>query len=505
MASLTAGSASSLTSPEDASNSGASLVLRHPNGGQVYLVGVAHVSGQAAQDVKDVILTVSPRVVVLELDQERFDRLQQAASNGDEYGLKKHLQYGFLQPIVVALSGNALEYMLSLAYVVGGALLGAPAGGEFLAAKHAATQVGAEIMLGDRDQRMTMQRMAAMAAQYRRGTPVKPTDQPQLIPRHMPSQEGALQTSGSRSGRSSMGSASDTTSSASDNDMLAGADQGSSNPGEAWGNSGADKQNSGGNIVQDLVKQPEAAMDPHRWNKILEKGGCDNGQAVVEAFGRMLKQGSTKGAFIDTQDLLTVRNCGVKMLENFRQQALQAGDDGMKQVEDEAMMGVKGVTGMDPNRDAMHEVLGHERDMILARRLWEAGNKAEGQGVVGVVGAAHVKGIQARWDDAGSPETAKKVAEYCGTDALALPTQAGPWINLAAGAGIVYLGWRRPRFAKITGAVAAIVLGPYLVFTTPVISRYQKFAENIVTAAEKLNRESGIAFGDSSWGDDSKP
>ncbi len=46
---------------------------------------------------------------------------------------------------------------------------------------------------------------------------------------------------------------------------------------------------------------------------------------------------------------------------------MQAGDDGMKQVEDEAMMGVKGVTGMDSNRDAMHEVLGHERDLILAR------------------------------------------------------------------------------------------------------------------------------------------
>ncbi len=46
---------------------------------------------------------------------------------------------------------------------------------------------------------------------------------------------------------------------------------------------------------------------------------------------------------------------------------MQAGDDGMKQVEDEAMMGVKGVTGTDPNRDAMHEVMGHERDLILAR------------------------------------------------------------------------------------------------------------------------------------------
>ncbi len=29
--------------------------------------------------------------------QERFDKLQQAASDGDEYGIKKHLQYGPLQ------------------------------------------------------------------------------------------------------------------------------------------------------------------------------------------------------------------------------------------------------------------------------------------------------------------------------------------------------------------------------------------------------------------------
>jgi len=80
--------------------------------------------------------------------------------------------------------------------------------------------------------------------------------------------EGALQTSGSRSDRSSMESASDLANNASD--MLGGAEQGSSNPSEAWGNSGADKQNSAGNIVQDLMRQPEAAMDLHRWHKILE-------------------------------------------------------------------------------------------------------------------------------------------------------------------------------------------------------------------------------------------
>lgn len=47
--------------------------------------------------------------------------------------------------------------------------------------------------------------------------------------------------------------------------------------------------------------------------------------------------------------------------------SVQAGDDGMKQVEDEAMMGLKGAAGMDTSREAMHQVLGHERDLILAR------------------------------------------------------------------------------------------------------------------------------------------
>ena len=90
--------------------------------------------------------------------------------------------------------------------------------------------------------------------------------------------EGALQTSGSRSDRSSMESASDLANSTSD--MIAGADQGSNNPSEAWGNSDADKQNAAGNIVQDLMKQPEAAMDPHRWHKILEVHFCSLSHCV---------------------------------------------------------------------------------------------------------------------------------------------------------------------------------------------------------------------------------
>lgn len=45
-------------------------------------------------------------------------------------------------------------------------------------------------MLGDRDQRMTMQRMTALASQYRRRGAQQPDDQQRLIPRHTPSQQG---------------------------------------------------------------------------------------------------------------------------------------------------------------------------------------------------------------------------------------------------------------------------------------------------------------------------
>lgn len=63
--------------------------------------------------------------------------------------------------------------------------------------------------------------------------------------------------------------------------------------------------------------------------------------------------------------------------------------------------------------------------------------------------------------------------------------------------------WRRPKFAKITAAVGGIILGPYLIFTTPVISRYQRFAENVVNASEQLQGEN--TFGDGTWGDSGNP
>lgn len=46
-----------------------------------------------------------------------------------------------MQPLMVVLSGNVMEYGFSIAYILAGALLGAPAGQEFKAALLASNQV----------------------------------------------------------------------------------------------------------------------------------------------------------------------------------------------------------------------------------------------------------------------------------------------------------------------------------------------------------------------------
>lgn len=37
------------------------------------------------------------------------------------------------------------------------------------------------------------------------------------------------------------------------------------------------------------------------------------------------------------------------------------------------------------------QVILRERDLVLARRLWEAGEKAAGRPIVGIIGAGHVQ------------------------------------------------------------------------------------------------------------------
>lgn len=53
----------------------------------------------------------------------------------------------------------------------------------------------------------------------------------------------------------------------------------------------------------------------------MQEGGCD-ADAVIAAFKRILDKGFAKREPIDSDDILTVRACGNKLVENMRQKAL---------------------------------------------------------------------------------------------------------------------------------------------------------------------------------------
>ena len=97
-------------------------------------------------------------------------------------------------------------------------------------------------------------------------------------------------------------------------------------------------------MLSQMVKRPSSCPDKSSDKAHLHTAG-------LQFDGRRLERASTKAAH------------SAKYIAIW----LQAGDDGMKQVEDEALMGLKGAAGMDTSREAMHQVLGHERDLILAR------------------------------------------------------------------------------------------------------------------------------------------
>lgn len=72
-------------------------------------------------------------------------------------------------------------------------------------------------------------------------------------------------------------------------------------------------------------------------------------------------------------------------------------------------------------------MVGTERDLVLARSLYLAGERSD-RPVVGVVGAAHIKGIKQQWGFVGTPEAAEQVA---GLMVAPRPDPAGAFASVA--------------------------------------------------------------------------
>ncbi len=119
-------------------------------GRDLYIVGTAHVSQRSVDEVRELIATLRPDTVCVELDPTRRQALEDPRRwrNLDIFQVIRERKFLFLL-ISLVLSG----YQRRL-----GAKLGVRPGAEMLAALRSAQEVGAEIVLADRDIRATLRR-----------------------------------------------------------------------------------------------------------------------------------------------------------------------------------------------------------------------------------------------------------------------------------------------------------------------------------------------------------
>mmetsp|Transcript_23550 Transcript_23550/g.35241 ORF Transcript_23550/g.35241 Transcript_23550/m.35241 type:complete len:433 (+) Transcript_23550:1330-2628(+) len=140
--------------------------LRDPSGAEVFLVGTAHISDVSAKLASDVLDSVEPDLIMVELDTKRISKVggdDGSSAPNDAQQMPKFLQklQNFFtalqhpkQLILGAVVGNVLSKMYQ-----GMGEEGFTVGGEFTAAFDHARETGVPVLLGDRPVDITFSRL----------------------------------------------------------------------------------------------------------------------------------------------------------------------------------------------------------------------------------------------------------------------------------------------------------------------------------------------------------
>lgn len=119
-------------------------------GKEIFIVGTAHISRRSVEEVRRVIDDVRPDTVCVELDEMRFDTLV----NGERWRKLDVFSVIRQKRVLFLLTSLALStYQRRM-----GERLGVRPGEELLAAVEKAREVGAELVLADRDVQATLKR-----------------------------------------------------------------------------------------------------------------------------------------------------------------------------------------------------------------------------------------------------------------------------------------------------------------------------------------------------------
>lgn len=125
-------------------------VLTRPDGSTIYLIGTAHVSEESVTEVQDVIEQLQPDTVCVELCQTRYDALTDE-NRWRKLDIFKVIREGKTLLLLANLALGAYQRKL-------GAELGVDPGAELLAGARKAEEVGAELLLVDREIQTTLRR-----------------------------------------------------------------------------------------------------------------------------------------------------------------------------------------------------------------------------------------------------------------------------------------------------------------------------------------------------------
>ncbi len=138
---------------------GSVSVLR-ANGHTYFVLGTAHVSEKSVEEVQRLIRQVRPDKVCVELCDTRYRALMDA-KQWEKLDIFKVIRQGKVLFLLANLAIGAYQRRL-------GAELGVKPGAELLAAAKAAEEVGAEVVLIDRDIRVTLKRTWAALGFFKR-------------------------------------------------------------------------------------------------------------------------------------------------------------------------------------------------------------------------------------------------------------------------------------------------------------------------------------------------
>lgn len=409
-------------------------VLRHPETNvPVEIIGTAHVSALAARQTRELILRTKPDVVVLELDPNRLAsmlrdaQLRTPARHLAETNVQTHLD-----ALRVLYRGRTVQVIGGLAYAAVGAVLGSTPGAEFLAAIDAAKETGATVALGDADANVTTKRLFART-KWRK----------------------ALRRAADRSNRSNRSSP-ETERSESDAERA-----------PPLGDDATKKNKTTRAPVSvtfpDGSERPAPVATPEAAVRLMADAGCDARGAERGAWHLVMH------ADPDPEDLLAVRACAAKVVELVRSEAYLEkhgtfdGDVTCTETETETEKTTSGT----PTRGhvsysggwAMDQTLRADRDLVLAHSLYRSasgavsknGDRVAPRRVVGVVGAAHVRGVKREWREVREQSSVNRF-----DSALALTPEECTLEGARLRFGRDAVGWwDQPGYSETAAAAAA--------------------------------------------------